>query len=120
MRYFLDTYAIVEIVKGNLNYKKLLDAEFLTSIFNLYEMFYILLRDFNEETAKKYYGQFYEFLVDIEDESIFDACKFRLEHKKLSISYTDALGYIIALKKNSKFLTGDDAFKGKDNVEFLK
>ncbi|MBI2448756.1 PIN domain-containing protein [Candidatus Pacearchaeota archaeon] len=120
MKYFLDTYAIVEIIKGNPNYKHILTSEFSTSIFNLYELLYILLRDYNEEIAKKYYFQFYEFIIDIDDDYIFDASKFKLEHKKLNISYTDALGYIIALKNNIEFLTGDEDFKKFDNVEFVK
>lgn len=120
MKYFLDTYAIVEIIRGNPNYKKLIDSEFFTSIFNLYELFYILLRDYGEETAGKYYYQFYEFVIDLKDEYIFHASKFKLENKKLSISYTDALGYIIAQENSMKFLTGDKEFKTMSNVEFVK
>ena len=120
MKYFLDTYAIVEIIKGNANYKYILTSEFSTSIFNLYELFYILLRDYNEEIAKKYYFQFHELIIEINDEYIFDASKFKLENKKLILSYTDALGYILALKNGMKFLTGDEDFKNFNNIEFVK
>ncbi len=120
MKYFLDTYAIIEIIKGNSNYKRFLSSKFFTSVFNLYELFYILLRDYNQDIAMKYYLQFYEFIVEIKDDYIFEASKYRLENKKLNISYTDALGYIISLKNKVKFLTGDDAFEGKPNVEFAR
>lgn len=120
MRYFLDTYAIVEIIKGNPNYMKYLKGDFFTSIFNLYELFYNLLRSNGEDIAKKYYSQFYEYLIEIKDEYVFEASKFKLENKKFDISYTDALGYVIALKNGMKFLTGDEQFNGEENVEFAK
>ena len=120
MKYFLDTYALIEIIKGNPNYNEFLDGEFSTCILNLYELFYNLLRVENKEIAKKYYIQFYDYIIDIKDEYIFEASKFKLENKKFDVSYTDSLGYIIALKNNMKFLTGDQQFKGRENVEFAK
>jgi predicted nucleic acid-binding protein len=48
--------------------------------------------------------------------------RFRLKMKrgKKNLSYVDALGYIIAEKLGVKFLTGDNAFDGMDNVEYVK
>ena len=45
--YFMDTYALIEITKGNKNYEKFIDMPLSTSVLNLYELYYILLRDFN-------------------------------------------------------------------------
>jgi len=36
------------------------------------------------------------------------------------LSYVDALGYTIAKAHNLRFLTGDAAFEGIANVEFVK
>ncbi len=120
IKFFLDTYALIEIIKGNNNYKKYLDAELYTTIFNLYELYYNLLRDYNEEYAKEMYNKFYTLLIEIKNEYIFLASKFKLDNKKSDISYTDALGYIIAKENDMKFLTGDKEFKNFPNVEFVK
>jgi uncharacterized protein len=120
MKYFMDTYAIIEIIKENRNYKKYLNHEFFTSIFNLYELYYVLLRDKGEEMAREYYNQFRQFLIEAGDEDIFKAAGFKLENKKKDISYTDALGYALCSEKGMRFLTGDKEFAGMDNVEFVK
>jgi len=120
MNYFLDTYALIEIVKGNINYKKYLELEFFTSIFNLYEFYYSLLKDFNEEIAKRFFEQFRNRVLDIKDEHIFKASEFKINNKKKNFSYADCLGYAIASAYGLKFLTGDKEFENLDNVEFVK
>lgn len=118
--YFLDTYALIEIIKGNKNYQKFLEYELFTSIFNLYELYFSLLRDYNQQTAKKFFEQFKSRVLQIKDEYIFEASKFKLQNRKQKLSYADCLGYTIALSYNMKFLTGDGEFKDKKNVEFIK
>lgn len=120
MKLFLDTYALIEIIKGNAKYKKFLDEELYTTILNLYELYYNLLRDYNEEHAKDMFYKFYPLLIQTKNEWIFLAAKFRLENKKFNISYTDALGYAIAMENNMRFLTGDKEFKNMANVEFVR
>jgi len=120
MNYFLDTYALIEIIKGNKNYQKFLECELSTSIFNLYELYYALLKDYNEQTAKKFFKQFRNNVLQIRDEYIFKSSKFKLQNIKKKLSYTDCLGYIMALNYNMKFLTGDKEFKNIKNVEFVK
>lgn len=118
--YFLDTYALIEIVKGNKSYRKFLDSELFTSIFNLYELYYALLRDYNKQIAKKFFEQFKNNVLQIRDRYIFEASKFKLQNRKQRLSYADCLGYTIASTYDMKFLTGDKEFKGKKNVEFVK
>ncbi len=120
MKYFLDTYALIELIKGNPKYKRFINEELFTSILNLYELHYIILRDFSEEKAKEYFYEFFNFLMPLKPEHIFAASEFKFEHKKQNISYSDALGYAIAIKEGMKFLTGDNAFKSIKNVEFVK
>ena len=120
MSYFLDTYALIEIIRGNQNYQRFLEAELFTSIFNLYELYFALLRDYNKQTAQKFFEQFRNKVLQIKDEHIFEASKFKLQNKKKNLSYTDCLGYVMSLAHNIKFLTGDKEFEGVENVEFVR
>lgn len=119
VRYFLDTYAIVEMVKGNQNYIKYLDLDCHTTIMNLYELYFILLKNFGKEFAEKHFKMLLPLKIELKDEYIPKACEFKLSLYKSNISYVDALGYIIALENGFKFLTGDVAFKNLANVEFV-
>ncbi len=120
MRFFLDTYALIEIVKGNESYKKYLDHEVFTTLLNLYELYYNILKENDGNKAKEVFYTFYSLLIRIKDEWIFLASDFKLKNKKNNISYVDALGYIIATENEMKFLTGDKEFKSMKNVEFVK
>ncbi len=118
--YFLDTYALLEIVKGSQAYRKYSDAQSCTSLLNLYELYFLLLRDKGELIAKNYFDLFKQIAIAIKDAHIFVASAFKLAHNKLDISYADALGYAIANAEDMKFLTGDGKFRGVANVEFVK
>ncbi len=117
MKFFLDTFAIMEIIKGNAKYEKYLDSELFTSLLNLYELYYNLLKVADEKAKDKFF-QFKQFLVPMKDEHIFLASDFRLKNSKLNLSYVDALGYVIAKEEGMEFLTGDKVFKSMSNVEF--
>ena len=91
-----------------------------TSFFHLYELYYSTLRDHNEETARLLFYKFFDCIVFIKAEHIFKASHFKLEHRKANISYADAIGYCIAEIEGMRFLTGDIAFKGIKNVEFVQ
>ncbi len=119
MKFFLDSYAIIEMIDGNLNYAKYVGSDSATSIFNLYELAYKWIK-IDEKLAIKYFNDFLNYKVDIADEWIVDAARFRYKHISDNLSYVDALGYIIALKTGRLFLTGDNAFKNMPNVEFVK
>ena len=120
LSYFLDTYAIIEIIKGNLNYARFIGETSFTSVFKLYELYYLLLKDYGKDIAEKEFIKFKQNVIKISDESIFRASQFRLENIKKHYSYTDCFGYVLSLENDFIFLTGDDAFKGLKNVEFVK
>ena len=120
MNYFFDTYALIEIIKGNINYRKYLDSEIFTSIFNLYELYFIILKEFNEQTAKKFFYEFKDKVLEINEEHIFDASEIKLKNIKKRLSYADCLGYALSLNCGMKFLTGDKEFENFNNVEFVK
>jgi len=120
MIYFLDTYALIEIVKGNEKFKRFLDLELYTSLFNLYEFYFVLIRDYDEQIAKRFFFQFKDRILQIKDEHIFKASRFKKDNLKQRLSYVDCLGYMMALDYQMKFLTGDKEFENLENVEFVK
>ena len=67
-----------------------------------------------------YYEKFLPYCVEITDHDIKRACEFRLQNKNKELSYIDCIGYIIAVEKKIKFLTGDEGFRNIGNVEFVK
>ena len=119
--FFLDTYALYELAAGNEDYKKYFTGvESITTIMNLYELYYSLLRENLPSIAENFLARFLPDCVEIKPDLVKEAAKFRLQNKKLDLSYIDALGYVIAKKHNAKFLTGDEKFRKMDNVEFVK
>ena len=122
MDFFLDTYAMIEIAKGNKNYKSYLDKIFITTKYNLAELHYYLLTSFNLATADFYLRKFSVYAIDFGIDIISKAMVFRknLRSKRMRISYIDCLGYMVAVSNNVKFLTGDSHFQDLANVEFVK
>lgn len=120
MQYFFDIYALIELTKNNPNYLQYSDEIVATTLFNLAELYYSIIRDFNEEKAKGIYFRFKECEIEISDDTIFEAMKLKLKLKNKKLSYTDCIGYTFALKNNLKFLTGDSEFEDMENVEFVK
>lgn len=119
--YFFDSYAFFEIIKGNPNYDKYSKGvSLITTRLNLMELYYWLLRRSGKDKAEKYYQKFLPYCIEITNDVIKKACEFRLEHKGKNLSYADCIGYIIALQKRIKFLTGDIGFERMENVEYVK
>lgn len=118
---FLDTYAIIEIDKGNPNYKDyFIDANAITTAFNLIEVHFYYLKNFDEKEAEEVYDIIKRIVVRIDNKIIKEANKFKLNHLKKRFSFADCIGYVTARKYNARFLTGDYAFKGLEDVEFVK
>jgi len=120
VNYFFDTYALIEITKNNPNYLKFIEEIIVTTRFNLAELIYIILSEKGEPSAKQAFAKFRGAEIDVSDDVLFKAMLFRFKNKKKNLSYVDCIGYIFALENNLKFLTGDDAFEGMENVEFVK
>jgi len=119
--FFFDTYALYEIIEGNLNYKQYAGKiVMITTRLNLMELHYGLLLKYGKGVSDNYYDGLLGFAVGINDEIIKKANLFRANLKRRDLSYVDCIGYIIAKSKNIKFLTGDKQFSDLDNVEFVK
>ena len=120
MKYFFDTYAIIEITEENKSYEKYKEEDIITSILNVGELYYSLLKKNVEATAETWHEKLKQSAVLIDAEIIKKAMKFRIENKEKKFSFIDCVGYTLAKERNLRFLTGDGGFRDIDNVEFVK
>ena len=122
MDFFLDTYAMIEIAKGNKNYEPYLDKVFITTKYNLAELHYFLLTNFDLSLADSHLKKFSAYAVDFGIDVISKAMVLRrnLRTKKMKISYIDCLGYMVAVSNSVKFLSGDHHFESLTDVEFVQ
>lgn len=123
-KYFADTYALIEILKGNPNYRSYSAEELYTTEFNLLELSYALVRDFGSRKVEEIL-EIVRSAVNVVSPSIHHyvlASEMRIREKKKGkkLSLIDCLGYVVAKSLGMKFLTGDREFKGMENVEFVK
>jgi uncharacterized protein len=118
--FFFDSYALIELYKGNLNYEKYKKAKVITSYLHVFETYYSLIREHKEEEISHFYKTIKNFCINLNFEWIPKASKFKQIHKKRDLSYADCLGYVIANELGVKFLTGDKEFENLPNVEFVK
>jgi predicted nucleic acid-binding protein len=123
-RFFGDTYALIELLKGNLNYEGYSGADLVTTEFNILELTYALFRDFGrDDTANVINATRVKVEVLLTDDSDYlNASEFRLSANRTGkkFSLVDALGYSYSRKLGIKFLTGDREFNGLENVEYVK
>ncbi|MEK6850609.1 MAG: PIN domain-containing protein [Nanoarchaeota archaeon] len=118
--YFFDTYAIIEILRGNTSYAKYTDLPATMSQWNLAEVYYNAILNLLLGDPDEIYNEYKSAVVEIDDETLKEAMKFRKQYKKQDVSYADAIGYIYAKRNKMIFLTGDKEFKELGNVEFTK
>lgn len=118
--YFFDTYALVEIIKGNPRYARFKHSKVVLTVFNLFELHYKLLRDFDKKIADKVLAEYSSSLVSVDIESIKDASEFKLIYRRKNMSATDVIGFVSARRYGLKFLTGDRQFRNLHGVEFVK
>src|SRR3989338_8428667 len=120
MKYFLDTYALIEIAEGNPKYKEYLESDAITLKDNLAELFYFLLKKHDEKTASFFHEKFSRIAIELPLKLVPKAMIFRYKHKNSKFSYIDCYGYVYAIETGGLFLTGDRTFKGMRNVELVR
>lgn len=119
--YFFDSCAIIDLIEGNENYNKFKDIPITTTTLNVSEVYFYFLREHNEQTADFWIRKLNLKLINIIKLNIsINASKFKFKNKKENLSYADCIGYLISKELNIKFLTGDEKFRNKENVEFVK
>src|SRR3989344_1922530 len=103
MKYFLDTYALIEIAEGNPGYEPYLEIDSVTLKENLAELFYFLLKKYDEKTAHFFLNKFSKLVVELSIEIIAKAMIFRHQHAKTRYSYIDCFGYTYARGNKMNF-----------------
>ena len=119
--FFFDTYALIELGKNNPsynNYKE--DVKILLTELNLLELTYFLLREGKENEVKDIFEKLSRFSVSYDKDVLVSAAKMKFKYKREKLSFVDCIGYELAKRHGCKFLTGDEKFKDKKNVEFVK
>ena len=117
---FLDTYAMVEIFEGNKKYLVYKSTNSVTTRFNLFEFYYVILSKYGKEKADITFNNYKYIAREVDDHVLKSGAIFKLENKKKRFSFTDCIGYKYAESISAKFLTGDYVFKGFPNVEFVQ
>jgi len=120
-RFFFDTYALIEINKGNPRYKSYTSGiKVILNKLNIMEYILFLMREEREKQIEEAFRKLSRFNVDYSDEDLVAAAKMKFKFAREKLSFVDCIGYSIARRHNARFLTGDEKFKNKDNVEFVK
>lgn len=117
--YFFDSYAIIELIRGNSAYKPYRESRMATTALNLIEVHYILLREHGQQTASAFFKALLPAIVVFED-FIPAANQLRLKLRKRNVSAADCIGYTVAQAAGLKFLTGDKEFESMECVEYVK
>ncbi|MBI2972017.1 MAG: PIN domain-containing protein [Candidatus Aenigmarchaeota archaeon] len=118
--YFFDTYALIEILRKNEKYGKFSETPLITSLLNIGELYYDFLKNGNKHEGMLFCGQLHGNCLNVTLEVIMKAVEFRFSNKSKNLSYIDCIGYVLAKDNGLIFVTGDNAFEGMDNVEFVK
>ena len=117
---FLDTYALIEISKGNPKFMHYSDRGFVINDLIMAEFYSVLLREEGEEIADYWLKKFEAYSLPVSRTILIEAVRFRRKHRKKNISFFDAVGYIFSVKNRLRFVTGDKEFKGFPGVDFVK
>jgi len=120
MRYFFDTYAIVEIIRKNENYREYSEEEIITSVLNLGELYYSLLREKGKKEAEEWYKKLEQTALLVSASMVKKAMEFKFKNRAKNLSFIDCVGYKLAEENGLLFLTGDKEFENLENVEFVK
>lgn len=115
-----DTYALIEIIKGNRAFYPYVAEIPIINHFVLVELCYWVLKEYGKEKASTYTDYYSGFVHSIDKELVKEACWFRLKNRSKNLSFTDCISFMQAKKLGLKFLTGDKQFKGLLGVEFVK
>ncbi len=118
--YFFDTYALFEILQDNPAYVALDLERVNICILNYGELYYGLIRKIGRAKAETVIKSFKFAQLEVTEGIMRTAMRFRFAHRHLNVSPTDCVGYVLAKAHGLRFLTGDEAFRGLQGVEFVK
>ena len=89
--YFFDTYAIIELIRGSLQYDRFKEMPIVTSVYNIGELYLIYLREEGKEIADKWFSRFNCELLEINPQIMVDNEINKPEKKKNAIKKLNGL-----------------------------
>ena len=121
--FFADSYAIIEILKGNENYREYQSSHLVTTEFNICEVAFAVCRDY--PTKARRVMTLVRTMVNLEPTIDEDYCYGAGMRKATSavgkkLSTIDCVGYSVAYRLDIPFLTGDREFENIKHVEFVR
>lgn len=97
LTFFFDSYALIEIYEKNSNYEKYSKAKAVTTYFQAYEVYHILIRNgYTKEKISDFFEFLQTFCIELKFDWIPKSVEFRRKYKKRELSYSDCIGYITA------------------------
>lgn len=116
----LDTYALVEINNGNPKFASLLTEDAVITDIIMAEFYGYLYRKYDLRTADYWHRRLSFFCQPVSRDIMIKAVRFKVDNSKEDLSFFDCVGYIFAVENGMKFVTGDEEFKDKPQVEFVR
>ncbi|MBI2444856.1 hypothetical protein HYV43_00525 [Candidatus Micrarchaeota archaeon] len=118
--YFFDSYALIELLKANANYFRYTQSEIIMTNLNLFEVYHAFAKQYGQHRADRFFDDYKEKAIPYDEDVIRAAVLMKIRFADRRMSMADVIGYMVAAKKDVKFLTGDRAFEDLPNVEFVK
>jgi uncharacterized protein len=120
--FFADSYALIEMLKGNEKYLVFQNERLITTEFNICEVGFAVCREYPANAARVL--KTVRKMVTLHATSDEDYCSGAARRKEASgkgkkLSTIDSVGYSVANRLNIPFLTGDREFADMDNVQFV-
>ena len=121
--FFADSYALIEMLKGNENYRSFQSERLITTEFNICEVGFAVCRNYpaNAPQILKTVRKMVTLTATINE----DYCSGAARRKEASglgkkLSTIDCVGYSAANRLKIPFLTGDREFADMNNVQFIR
>ena len=89
---FFDSYAIMEILKGNPRYARFRNIRPVLTIFNLVEFHYAVLKEAGTELADELLEGYPIYEVDVDNVVIRQANRLKHKHRSENLSTADVIG----------------------------
>lgn len=121
--FFADSYALIEMLKGNENYRPFQTDHLVTTEFNLCEVAFAVCRNYPDKVQRVI--PLVRSMVILQATTDTDYCSGAKVKKEVSgkgkkLSTIDCVGYSVARRLDIPFLTGDHEFSDMEYVKFVR
>ena len=101
--FYFDTYALIEIRKGNNKYSLYTkDVNIILNNLNLMELAFYLMRTGKEKDIQGSFSELSKNNADYDKNILIEASKMKFEYKKEKLSFVDCIGYCLAKRHKVK------------------